>query len=93
MVELIFEGYQYQMKKATNEIAKDPSKASEYELTFTEGIGPKPEIVVSTGRATCRFCGKKIAKGARALKFFHDFNGCGSWTAVEIQVHLDGCPA
>ena len=51
----------------------------------------QPEIVTATGRARCRCCGQKIAKDETALKFFFDFNGCGSWTAQEVQMHVSGC--
>ena len=49
------------------------------------------ERVTGTGRARCRCCGKKIAKGERELRFYWDFNGCGSWTAVECHVHEKDC--
>lgn len=55
-------------------------------------VGADPEIVTGTGRATCRCCGEKIKKGEPAIKFYYDFAGCGSWTAVEVQIHVKDCP-
>jgi len=49
------------------------------------------EIIPATGRATCRVCGKKIAKGSKAVKFMWDFTGSGSWTLIECQIHLEEC--
>lgn len=57
----------------------NPARASEYGT---------PEIITATGRARCRSCGEKITKGQQALKFFYDFSACGSWTAIEVQIHL-----
>ncbi len=51
----------------------------------------QPEIVVATGRARCRCCGQKIAKGETVLKFSYDFHGCGSWTAQTVHMHVSGC--
>jgi hypothetical protein len=50
------------------------------------------EPLVATGRATCRACGQRIAKGEPSAKFAWDFNGCGSWTAQEIHIHRFQCP-
>ena len=49
------------------------------------------EVFTATGRATCRDCGEKIKRGALALKVGYDFNGSGSWTACEIQIHALQC--
>ena len=49
------------------------------------------EAKIGTGRATCRECGEKIAKGKNAIQFCYDFTGCGSWTVVEIQIHVESC--
>jgi hypothetical protein len=43
--------------------------------------------VVASGRATCRCCGQKIAKGVPALTFAWDFDSCGSWTATTVSIH------
>lgn len=51
-----------------------------------------PEVILGTGRAACRCCGQRIAKGAESLRFAWDFNGSGSWTAQEIQIHRV-CPS
>jgi len=48
----------------------------------------RPQQIVGTGRAVCRHCGEKIAKGSPALQFAWDFNACGSWTATTVQIHL-----
>jgi hypothetical protein len=49
--------------------------------------GGAPERIAGTGRATCRNCGKKIAKDIPAMRFYWDFHGCGSWTATLVQLH------
>jgi hypothetical protein len=49
------------------------------------------DVVLGTGRATCRHCGQKIKKGEEALKFHHDFTGSGSWTAQSVQIHRTPC--
>ena len=60
-------------------------------LSFSrDGLGDV-EIVDGTGRARCRQCGERIRKGERAIKGYYDFNGCGSWTAVTVQIHLHDC--
>lgn len=41
----------------------------------------------ATGRATCRGCGRRIAKGERALVFAWDFHGSGSYTATVVWLH------
>jgi hypothetical protein len=46
---------------------------------------------VATGRAICRSCGQKIQKGEPALTFGWDFQGSGSYTAAEVQIHEGGC--
>jgi hypothetical protein len=52
------------------------------------------EVVIGTGRATCRVCGCKIIKGERAVKFEWDFTGNGSWTLTTCQIHeTECCPA
>jgi len=52
-------------------------------------------LVVGSGRATCRHCGRKIVKGEPALATVYDFYGGGlagdPWTGVEIQIHAK-CP-
>jgi len=49
------------------------------------------EVVEATGRAVCRCCGEKIAKGELAIQYFYDFTGSGSWTAVKVQIHAGAC--
>jgi hypothetical protein len=51
------------------------------------------ELVTATGRATCKECGQKIAKGMMSLRFYWDFKGSGSWTAQASQIHFLDCPA
>lgn len=45
----------------------------------------------ATGRARCRCCGERIAKGADEVRFYWDFTGSGSWTAVECHIHAAPC--
>ena len=56
-----------------------------------EGIGPDPYTVIANDRATCRICGKKIAKGEKAITFCWSNEG-NPWTARDIYIHADGCP-
>jgi hypothetical protein len=49
--------------------------------------GHPAQVVDATGRAVCRQCGHKIEKGTKAVKFVHDFGGCGSFTATEAYIH------
>ena len=65
---------------------------NDFYMGLTEGIGPFPKVIVSSGRSTCRVCGQKIKKGEPALSYVHDFHGDGSWTAVDVYVHLNDCP-
>lgn len=46
---------------------------------------------IATGRATCRVCGKKIAKGEVAYAFPWDITGYGSNTATTIHIHAGAC--
>lgn len=55
------------------------------------GIGPDPKVVEATGRASCRICGLKIAKGIKAITWMWDAEG-NSWTARDVYIHADGCP-
>jgi hypothetical protein len=47
-------------------------------------------IVEGTGRATCRECGVRIAKGESAIECFYDHGG-GSWTSTRMLIHLNDC--
>ncbi len=49
------------------------------------------DVVVGTGRARCRACGEKIAKGVTALAWLEDMGGSGSFTATRIQMHAEPC--
>jgi hypothetical protein len=40
---------------------------------------------------TCRSCAKGIAKGEKVFKFYWDFAGSGSWTAVTCMIHHAPC--
>lgn len=66
------------------------------ETAGTSGTGPVQYGSIehglkATGRARCRCCGDKIAKGTDEIRFYWDFNGCGSWTAVECHIHASPC--
>lgn len=49
------------------------------------------EMVVGTGRATCRDCGERILKGTGAIKICEDFTGNGGWTAQDVSIHMLPC--
>ena len=51
----------------------------------------KAEKITASGRAFCRCCGLKIAKGESALKFPWDLGGCGSWTSADCYIHSQPC--
>jgi hypothetical protein len=72
----------YQKKAVPEGKASFGSQWSEY--------GPV-EVVVGTGRARCRACGQKIAKGVTALAWAEDMGGSGSFTATRIQMHAEPC--
>lgn len=48
-------------------------------------------VTAGTGRAVCRSCGQRIAKGDLALKSVWDFHGSGSYTTVDVQIHAAPC--
>lgn len=50
---------------------------------------PCMEKKTATGRARCRICGEKIAKGETEWKFYHNFQdgSYSAWTAVECHAH------
>lgn len=69
-------------------------KAANIREKFANNGSPEYGVIeekIGTGRATCRECGNKIAKGEKSLQFCYDFTGCGSWTVVEVQIHLKPC--
>ena len=58
------------------------------------GCGSVGEVQ-ATGRAVCRSCGEKIARGSTALETCYDFHGGGlagdPYTGQMIQIHKDLC--
>lgn len=50
-----------------------------------------PEIVDVKRSVTCRSCAQKIGRGQKAIEFYWDFQGCGSWTAVKCHFHFESC--
>lgn len=53
--------------------------------------GGPPRRALATGRARCRRCGSKIERGAEAIRWVHDYQGSGSWTAIDSYVHAFDC--
>lgn len=49
------------------------------------------EIVKASGRATCRACGERIAKGAPALAFYYNFNNDNPFTDTKVYIHAAPC--
>lgn len=81
----------YARNQVVDALKKYPNETHFGYLMFScEGYGDV-EIITATGRATCRQCGEKIAKGVRAIKGAYDFNGMGGWTACDVQIHLADC--
>ncbi len=62
-----------------------------YEADAHPGLEDHGVLKIASGRARCRSCGEKIRKGSYAIKFLHDFTGCGSWTVVECWIHAERC--
>lgn len=47
---------------------------------------------VATGKACCRACGQRVAKGETALVGYFDFTqNYGSWTSVRVWLHEAAC--
>lgn len=53
--------------------------------------GGPPTIQIGTGRARCRACGQRIARGDGAVLWAHDYQGSGSWTAIQSYIHASNC--
>ena len=66
-------------------------QAESYREGFCNQQGYPFETKLSTGRATCRACGKKIIKNQIALYGFHDFYGYGSITSTNCWIHNYNC--
>lgn len=49
------------------------------------------DAAIGSGRATCRACGQKIAKGDPCVRFAWDYQGSGSWTAIVSCIHATDC--
>ena len=50
------------------------------------------ELVIASGRASCRQCGQKIAKGEQAIKGCYDVSQGGNpWLMSDVQIHLHDC--
>lgn len=66
--------------------------ADEFQLLRPSDATESPYVEkrVGTGRARCRICGEKIAKGDVATKFGATLSGEGqynAWNQVTVQVH------
>ena len=49
------------------------------------------EKVVAKRAVLCRSCAQTIKKGETVIRAYHDFQACGSWTAVQINLHVENC--
>lgn len=49
------------------------------------------EKIVTKRAILCRSCAQTIKKGEKVIRAYHDFSACGSWTAVQISLHVDNC--
>lgn len=61
--------------------------ADEFADAVRKGEYDNAKRVIATGRATCRVCGSKIAKGEPAIQVAMDLNGMGSHTARIVSGH------
>jgi len=75
-----------------DEIRRDAKQARRGRFWTQWSTTSEGEICTATGRARCRCCGEKIAKGLVALRVFSD-RGAGTWTAVWEYLHAEGCAA
>ena len=84
---------QYQADEVRAAAQRAPKRSPEGEEHYTSTWVEYGVIkrAVGTGRATCRCCGLKIARGAPTLTFPWDFHACGSWTATQATIHFDAC--
>lgn len=59
---------------------------------WTIDESPAIERYTATGRAKCRLCGEKIAKGEQCIRFFFSLTDgtYNAWTAIEGKAHT-GC--
>ena len=84
MIKLLTFGEVQQMRR---EFARRPQRMPGHGLDVAK--------VVSSGRPTCRSCGRKIKKGESALVTFYDFHGAGfesdPWTCTEVFIHAEPC--
>lgn len=60
-------------------------------LRECQNYGGPPELRIATGRARCRVCGERIAKGEQCVYVVHDFQGSGSFTAIACYLHAHDC--
>jgi hypothetical protein len=74
------------------DLERDPErKRFSQSFTGNGGCGAL-ELVIGTGRATCRQCGEKIAKGESAIKGCYDVSqGANPWLMSDVQIHLREC--
>lgn len=62
-------------------------RTSSHELDLDGDV----EFKTESGRATCRCCGEKIAKGSTGLVFRYDFTGRGNYAATNCHIHDYDC--
>jgi hypothetical protein len=76
----------------TGDLAERPDRKSFSGSFHGNGGCGALELVTGTGRATCRQCGEKIAKGEQAIKGCYDVSqGANPWLMSDVQIHLRDC--
>ena len=71
-------------------ITEDPGRTNFWFSFSVDGLGDT-DLVVSSGRSSCRQCGEKISKGELAIQGMYDFAQGGAFTASRVQIHLQYC--
>lgn len=60
------------------------------ELVYPSRVFLPIEYVDATGRAACRVCAEKIAKGDRCIAFGFDVFGKQQWSSLQrAYIHID----
>ena len=71
-------------------ITEDPGRTNFWFSFSVDGLGDT-DLVVSSGRSSCRQCGEKISKGESAIGGMYDFAQGGAFTTTEVHIHLRDC--
>lgn len=82
---------QYQADDVRADFIKKALPEGKTQFTSSRAEYGPVDVIVATGRANCKCCGRKIKKGETALAWAEDMGGSGSFTATRIQIHAQPC--